>query len=98
MTRTALIACLLLASGPAFAGEAPRAAPAPSTPAARISVNLCERDPMTQAAFRSEYGSNPVFVSADQVIAAHASGERWSAPRCMSARQHQQLQQRLAAR
>ncbi|CAN5136938.1 hypothetical protein BH09PSE1_BH09PSE1_24860 [soil metagenome] len=100
MKTTALIACAALFAAsavPAFAGEAPRAAAA-ATPTARIVVSLCERDPLTQAAFRSQHGANPVFVTADQVVNARAAGERWSEARCMTASQHQQLTQRLGLR
>jgi len=94
MTKTALIACAALVAAtaaPAFAGEAPRARTQESN--ARILVSVCERDALTQAAFRRNYGPNPVYVSADQVLNAQASGERWSTPRCMSAGEHRRLAQ-----
>ena len=99
MTRTALIACALFAatSAPAFAGDTHAGQPAAQTPA-RVVVALCERDAMTQAAFRRNYGSRPVYVTADQVMSARASGERWSGTRCMRAGEHQRLNQALGAR
>lgn len=98
MTRFATLAVaaatLLSAAAPAFAGQATRA----SEPTGRINVNICERDAMTQAAFRRNYGGQPTFVTADQVLAARASGERWSAPRCMNVGEHQRLTQAMAPR
>ena len=105
MTRTALIAralvacaALLTATAPAFAGEAPAAVTRTSDSAARIVVSLCERDALTQAAFRNQHGPRPVYVTADQVMMARASGERWSESRCMTTGEHQRLTQRLSAR
>ena len=93
MTKTALIACaaLVASTAPAFAGEAPRARTQDTS--ARIVVSLCERDALTQAAFRRNFGPNPVFVTADRVLSAQAVGERWSEPRCMSAGEHRRLAQ-----
>lgn len=95
MNRFATIAVatatLLGAAAPAFAGDA-------TQPTGRINVAVCERDALTQAAFRQNYGANPVYVTADQVLAARASGERWSAPRCMSASEYQRLNQAMSPR
>jgi hypothetical protein len=98
MTRFATLAVaaatLLSAAAPAFAGDMARS----SDSNGRINVALCERDALTQAAFRRNYGGNPEFVTADQVLAARASGERWSAPRCMTAGEHQRLTHALSPR
>ncbi|RZJ04045.1 MAG: hypothetical protein EON89_09260 [Brevundimonas sp.] len=95
MTKTALIACAALfastAAAPVSAGEASRTRASDSN--ARIVVSLCERDALTQAAFRRNFGPNPVFVTADRVLSAQAAGERWSEPRCMSAGEHRRLAQ-----
>jgi len=95
MIKTALIACAALfvatAAAPASASEAARARASDSN--ARIVVSVCERDALTQAAFRRNHGPNPTFVTAEQVLSAQASGERWSAPRCMSAGEHRRLAQ-----
>lgn len=100
MIRTAFIACALFAAtaAPALAGEAPRTTQPAAQPSARVVVALCERDAMTQAAFRRNYGAHPVYVTANQVMSARASGERWSAPRCMRAGEHQRLNQALGVR
>lgn len=100
MTKTALIACALFAAttAPAFAGEAPRTAPPAAQSSARVLVTVCERDALTQAAFRQNYGARPVYVTSEQVLNARAAGERWSAPRCMTTGGHQRLTQALNGR
>jgi hypothetical protein len=87
-------ATLLSAAAPAFAGDRAQN----SAPAGRINVALCERDALTQAAFRRNYGAQPTFVTADQVLAARASGERWAEARCMTAGEHNRLTQAMAPR
>ncbi len=94
---TVAAATLLASTAPALAGEAPRTTRV-SQPAARIVVTQCDRDALTEAAFRSDYGSRPVFVTAEQVISAQATGERWAAPRCMTASEHRRLTERLGIR
>ncbi|NBW07208.1 MAG: hypothetical protein EBR82_04195 [Caulobacteraceae bacterium] len=95
MNRFATIAVaaatLLGAAAPAFAGDSNQAP-------GRINVTVCERDALTQAAFRRTYGGSPQFVTADQVLAARASGERWAEARCMTAGEHQRLAQAMAPR
>jgi hypothetical protein len=93
-TLAVAAATLLSAAAPAFAGDSARN----SAPTGRINVSVCERDALTQAAFRQNYGASPVYVTADQVLAARASGERWSAPRCMTASEHQRLTQAMTPR
>ena len=101
MTRFASIAVaaatLLSAAAPALAGEAPRTMRT-SEASARIMVTQCERDPLTQAAYRRDHGARAVYVTADQVLSARASGERWSAPRCMTASEHRRLTDQLGVR
>jgi len=58
-------------------------------------VMLCVNDAATRSAFRREHGSAPVFVTADQALAARSSGQTWAAPRCMTAREHGRLVQTL---
>ena len=58
-------------------------------------VMLCVNDAATRSAFRREHGARPAFVTADQALHARATGETWSAPRCMTAREHGRLQQTL---
>lgn len=85
-------------AAPALAAEAPRAAARASQPTGQFVVALCERDALTQAAFRQNYGPRPVYVTADEVLSARASGERWSTPRCMTARQHSRLADLMGGR
>ena len=59
-------------------------------------VMMCSNDAATRSAFRREHGAPPTFVTAEQALQARASGEVWSAPRCMSAREHGRLQQTLS--
>lgn len=54
-------------------------------------VMECARDDATRRAFTREFGAEPVFVTASEVRAANASDERWTAPRCMTAREHARL-------
>lgn len=88
-------ATLLSAAAPAFAGDAQQRS---TDTNGRINVTLCERDALTQAAFRRNYGAQPTFVTADQVLAARASGERWTEARCMTAGEHNRLNQAMAPR
>jgi len=84
-------ATLLSAAAPAFAGGSTQTS-------GRINVTVCERDALTQAAFRRNYGGQPNFVTADQVLSARASGERWAETRCMTAGEHQRLTQAMTPR
>ncbi|GAA0647315.1 hypothetical protein [Brevundimonas lenta] len=97
MTRNALIACALFAAtaAPSFAsaGEAPR----PDTDA-QVAVTLCERDALTQAAFRRNHGPSPEFVTAADVMRAREAGERWAEPKCISVRQQRELNRMLGQR
>ena len=54
-----------------------------------------EPESATRSAFRREHGTPPAFVTADQALQARSRGEIWSAPRCMTAREHARLTQTL---
>jgi hypothetical protein len=54
-TLAVAAATLLSAAAPAFAGDSARN----SAPTGRINVSVCERDALTQAAFRQNYGGQP---------------------------------------
>jgi len=87
-----LIALAASASAPAFAEQAmPAAAPA----GAQRVVMLCDSSVATRAAYRRDFGSRPVFVTAEQALRARATGEVWTTPRCMTAREHARLTQTL---
>jgi hypothetical protein len=96
MNKTALIAAVAAVSAltaPAFAGDH-----AMSSGQDAIRVQLCEVDAISQPAFRSVDGARPVFVTADEVLAARAAGERWAQTRCMTPVQHQRLTNALRER
>ncbi|MBB3873642.1 MAG: hypothetical protein KYX67_08960 [Brevundimonas sp.] len=92
MTRfvsPALIAAALAAvATPSLAqasrSEAPRAA-------TLQSVMVCASDTATRRAYQREFGAAPVFVTAQEAIAARQAGQRWTAPRCMTAHQYNRL-------
>ena len=101
MTRTASIlaaAVTLLAVTPAFAGQAQGRSQQSAQPTAQRVVMLCATDSMTQQSFRREHGSRPVFVTADQVLRARDTGQGWTTPRCMDAREHGRLLQMINTR
>ena len=99
MTAVTTVTALMLASavpafaGPAFAGDAQ----ASRAPTPQRVVMMCDATPATVSAFRREHGQRPVFVTADQVLSARATGQRWSAPRCMTAREHARLVQAMSS-
>ena len=62
-----------------------RAEPARST--AR-PVLICATDAATRRAFTREHGAAPVFVTAREALSVRSSDPAWSAPRCMTAREH----------
>ncbi|CAN5402473.1 hypothetical protein BH10PSE2_BH10PSE2_13790 [soil metagenome] len=96
MNRLAFVAAAALfatAAVPALASEAPRSG---MDAQGRRVVTTCERDPLTQTAFRAQHGASPVFVTADHVV--NSAGERWSAPRCMTVREQQRLARMMSPR
>lgn len=93
-TVTAAFAVVAIAT-PALAQQRPAA---PVQPSPELVVMLCDVDALSQPAFRTVNGVRPVFVTADEVFDARASGQTWSAPRCMTPTQHQRLTQRMGLR
>ena len=67
-------------------------APRPEPQVERVAY-ICTNDEATRSAFEREYGQAPVFVTAEEALAAASAGERWSAPRCMTEAQHARLEQ-----
>jgi len=98
MTRFVTIAVaaatLFSAAGPVLADDT-RSSIARQTP--QRVVMMCASDTATTRSFRREHGSRPVFVTAEQVLSARATGERWSTPRCMTAREHERLVQTMSS-
>ncbi|WP_395945295.1 hypothetical protein [Brevundimonas sp.] len=77
---------------------APSFAQAPRTQSARVeraaalqSVMMCATDTATRRAYQREFGSAPVFVTAQEAIASRQAGQRWTAPRCMTEHQYNRL-------
>ncbi len=87
LTASVAAPALALAQQTRFATEAPAGA--------QRVVMMCENDAATRSAFRREHGTPPAFVTADQALQARSRGETWSAPRCMTAREHARLTQTL---
>ena len=77
---------------------APRASQQVQQPRA---VMVCDADAATRVAFTREYGAAPVFITARQAVEVRRTGETWSTPRCMTAREHDRyvsLTRSIAAR
>ena len=91
IAAVAALAASVAAPAPAHQVRLPSEAPA----GAQRVVMMCTNDAATRSAFRREHGAAPTFVTAEQVLQARATGETWSAPRCMSAREHGRLTQTL---
>lgn len=85
---TPLLAAMavLTAGGAAVAGDQDRKPTRVSDHGRAVLV--CETDAATRRAFTREYGSAPVFVTAREALSVRPSDPAWSAPRCMTARQH----------
>jgi len=80
----ALAAAAILPAGLASADEA-------GQPAARSNarpVLICATDAATRRAFTREHGAAPVFVTAREALSVRSSDPAWTAPRCMTAREH----------
>ena len=93
-TTIAAVATLAAAvAAPALAQQ--NGLPTEAPVGAQRVVMMCTNDAATRSAFRREHGAPPTFVTADQVLQARATGETWSAPRCMNAREHGRLTQTL---
>jgi len=98
MTRAvplALALATLLSAGPVLADQSQARRPQPTV---QRVVMECGRDDATQRGFRREHGARPVFVTAEQVLSARASGDGWRAPRCMTARERGRLARMMSER
>ena len=90
------LALALTAVTPALATP-PGGSTAPTAHARQV-VMWCDSGAMARRAYEREHGRAPVFVTADQVLAAHRSGQTWDAPRCMTSREHARLSRSVNAR
>lgn len=61
------------------------------------AVLICQTDAATRRAFTRDYGAAPVFVSAREVQSLRPSDPAWSAPRCMTEREHAKLRDAATA-
>lgn len=92
------VAVALAAAAPAIAAQSPTQTSAPKqTAKVERVVMQCDTDAATRRAFMREHGAAPVFVTADEALAARASGQTWATPRCMTAREHGRLSQALTS-
>ncbi|MGZ9098804.1 MAG: hypothetical protein ACXW3O_03795 [Brevundimonas sp.] len=80
----ALAAAAILPTGAVSAGDTGQGA---SRAPAR-AVLVCRADAATRRAFIREHGAPPVFVTAREALTVRPSDPAWTAPRCMTAREH----------
>ena len=55
------------------------------------AVMMCRTDTSTRRAYQREFGAAPIFVTAQEAVAARQAGQRWSTPRCMTEHQYNRL-------
>lgn len=82
----ALATAAVLPAGSASASVSPAVQPE-ARPGVR-AVLICTNDAATRRAFIREHGVVPVFVSARDALSVQRSDPAWTAPRCMTAREH----------
>lgn len=104
ITARALAAALVLsAATPAFAGDPlqARQGTGPGQQAEQRTppraLYICAADAETRAAFERQHGQAPVFMTAEDVLAARRDDVTWHAPRCMTEREYARLVQSNSA-
>lgn len=80
----AFAAAAILPAGLVSAGEADQ----PSAGSNARPILICATDSATRRAFTREHGAAPVFITAREALSVRTSDPAWSAPRCMTAREH----------
>lgn len=80
----ALAAAAVVPAGVASAGDFGQAAARSSA----RPIMICATDAATRRAFTREHGAAPIFVTAGEALSVRTSDPAWSAPRCMTAREH----------
>ena len=80
----ALAAAAVVPAGLASAGDNGQ----PSARPHARAIMICGTDAATRRAFTREHGAEPVFVTAREALSVRVSDPAWSAPRCMTAREH----------
>ncbi|WP_296816568.1 hypothetical protein [Brevundimonas sp.] len=83
-------AAVLAAPTFALAQATPAAGRTGDAPSVQRVLYVCDRAPETRRAFQREHGEI-VFVTAEEVLAAEARGDQWTAPRCISAAEARRL-------
>lgn len=99
LTPALIVAALAAAATPSLAQQSPaQQSLAQQTqtretvsPAALRAVMACKTDTATRRAYQREFGAAPVFVTAQEAVAARQNGQRWSTPRCMTEHQYNRL-------
>lgn len=89
---TALIAAAVLPVGLANA----EAAGQPSARSNARPVLICATDAATRRAFTREHGAAPIFVTAREALSVRTTDPAWTAPRCMTAREHARYREAAA--
>lgn len=80
----ALAAATILPAGAVLAGDPGQGA----TQGPARAVLVCGSDEATRRAFTRQHGAPPVFVTAREALSVRPSDPAWTAPRCMTAREH----------
>lgn len=89
LTPVLIVAAMAATATPSLAQQThPREA---ARPAALRAVMACKTDTATRRAYRREIGAAPVFVTAQEALAARQNGQRWATPRCMTEHQYNRL-------
>lgn len=95
MTRFAtpalIVAALAASTAPALAQTPREVSPRTLRAETLQSVMVCAGDTEARRDYQRTYGSAPVFVTAQEALAARQAGQRWAAPRCMTAHQYSRL-------
>ncbi len=89
LTPALIAAALAAAASPSLAQQTQ--ARETVRPAALRAVMACKTDTATRRAYQREFGAAPVFVTAQEAVAARQNGQRWSTPRCMTEHQYNRL-------
>ena len=89
LTPALIVAALAAAASPSLAQQTQ--ARETVRPAALRAVMVCKTDTATRRAYQREFGAAPVFMTAQEAVAARENGQRWSTPRCMTEHQYNRL-------
>lgn len=84
----------LTATSPTVALDQRKASDARQTSRA---VLICDTDAATRRAFTREHGAAPVFITAEEALRVRPSDPAWSAPRCITEREHARLRDATTA-